>query len=84
MSVSDCSTMETYCLERARLEPQNRGKWIWQAERWHELGYAQNSWRLQKRPLQQSMQTEPMATPTRLGFPEGHAGGVSCVFSGKP
>jgi hypothetical protein len=37
MSDNDCSTMELYCLERARLESLNRGKWIAQAERWHEL-----------------------------------------------
>jgi hypothetical protein len=28
MSGNDCSTMEMYCLERARLEPLSRGKWI--------------------------------------------------------
>ena len=31
------------------------------AERWHELERAQNSWRLQKKPLQQSMDPGPMA-----------------------
>ena len=67
MSDNDCSIMEMYCLERARLEPQNRGKWIWQAERWHELGRAHDSWRLQKKPVQQSMQTEPMATQRQQG-----------------
>jgi hypothetical protein len=67
MSDNDCSTMELYCLERARLEPLNRGKWIAQAERWHEFARAQTSWRLQKRPLQQSMQTEPMATQRQQG-----------------
>jgi hypothetical protein len=67
MSDNDCSTMESYCLERARLEPLNRGRWIAQAERWHELARAQNSWRLQKRPLQQSMHTEPMATQPQQG-----------------
>jgi hypothetical protein len=56
MSDNDCSTMESYCLERARLEPLNRGNWIAQAERW-----------LQKRPLQQSMHTEPMATQRQQG-----------------
>ena len=67
MSDNYCSAMELYCLERARLEPLNRGKWIWQAERWHELARAQNSWRLQKRPLQQSMHTEPTATQRQQG-----------------
>jgi hypothetical protein len=67
MSDNDCSAMELHCLERARLEPANRGKWISQAERWHELARAQNSWRLQKRPLQQSMHAEPMATQRQQG-----------------
>ena len=64
MNDTDCSTMESYCRERARLEPLNRGRWIAQAERWHELERAQNSWRLLKRPLQQS---EPMATQRQQG-----------------
>jgi len=74
MSDNNCTTMERHCLERARLEPLNRGKWIAQAERWHELARAQNSWRFQKKPRQQSMETEPMAmqpnasnTPRQLG-----------------
>jgi hypothetical protein len=62
MNDSNCTIMELHCLERARFEPQNRGKWIAQAERWHELARAQNSWRLQKKPLQQSMHAGPMAT----------------------
>jgi hypothetical protein len=59
---SNCAMMELHCLERARSEPLNRGKWIAQAERWHELARAQNSWRFQEKPLQQSMQLGPMAT----------------------
>jgi len=47
------------------LDPLNRGKWIAQAERWHELARAQNSWRLQKKPLQQSMHAGPMAMQPR-------------------
>jgi hypothetical protein len=62
MGDNHCTRMEQHCLERARFEPRNRGKWIAQAERWHELARAQNSWRLQTKPLQQSMQTVPMAT----------------------
>ena len=62
MSDSECTIMELYCLERAKLEPRNQGKWIAQAERWHELARARNSWRRQKRPLQQSMHAGPMAT----------------------
>jgi hypothetical protein len=62
MGDNHCARMEQHCLERARSEPRNRGKWIAQAERWHELARAQNSWRLQTKPLQQSMQTVPIAT----------------------
>ena len=67
MSNNDCSTMESYCLERARLEPLKRGRWIAQAERWHELARAHDSWRLQKKPLQQAMHTAPMATQRQQG-----------------
>jgi hypothetical protein len=62
MSDDNCSIMELYCLEQAKLEPHNRGKWLAQAERWHELAFAQNSWRRQKRSLQQSMHAGPMTT----------------------
>jgi hypothetical protein len=62
MSDSNCASMELYCLDRAKLDPLNRGKWIAQAERWHELARARNAWRHQKRPLQQSMDPGPMAT----------------------
>jgi hypothetical protein len=63
MSDSNCTIMELYCLERSKLDPRNRGKWIAQAERWHELARVQNSWRHQKKPpLQQSMHAGPMAT----------------------
>ena len=48
---SNCAMMELHCLERARSDPLNRGKWIAQAERWHELARAQNSWRFQEKPL---------------------------------
>jgi hypothetical protein len=65
MSENNSTIMELYCLERARLDPLNRGKWIAEAERWHQLGRAQSSWRLQKKPLQQSMDAGPMATQPR-------------------
>jgi hypothetical protein len=52
-----CALMEKYCLEQSRLEPKNRGKWIVQAERWHELGRAQESWRKPKK--QQAMDAGP-------------------------
>ena len=62
MSDSNSTIMELYCLEQAKAEPFNKGKWITQAERWHELGRAQDSWRHQKKPLQQSMHAGPMTT----------------------
>jgi hypothetical protein len=65
MSENYSTIMELFCLERARLEPLNRGKWIAQAERWHQLRRAQSSWRLQKKPPQQSMDAGPMATQPR-------------------
>lgn len=65
MRDDDCIIMELWCLERAKTQPQNRGRWLDQAERWHELARARNSWRLQKRPLQQSMHAGPMATQPR-------------------
>jgi hypothetical protein len=65
MSDNNCSIMELWCLERAKTDPQNRGRWLGQAERWHELARAQNSWRLQKRPFQQSMHAGPMTTQPR-------------------
>jgi hypothetical protein len=60
MSHNGCSAMERECLERAKTDFKNRGKWIAQAERWHELARVQNSWRLQKRPPQQAMHAGPM------------------------
>jgi hypothetical protein len=65
MSDNDCSIMELWCLERAKTDPRNRGKWIAQAERWHELARAHNSWRLQKRSVQHSMHPGPMTTQPR-------------------
>jgi hypothetical protein len=54
--------MELECLERAKTDIKNRGTWIAQAERWHELARAQNAWRLQKRPPQQAMHAGAMET----------------------
>jgi hypothetical protein len=62
MSNDNCTIMELYCLERARLEPQSRSKWIAQAERWHELGRAHHAWRSQKKTLQQAMDAGPTST----------------------
>jgi hypothetical protein len=60
MNHNGCSAMELECLECAKTDFNNRGKWIAQAERWHELARVQNSWRLQKRPPQQAMHAGPM------------------------
>jgi hypothetical protein len=65
MSDNDCSIMELWCLERAKTDAKNRGKWLAQAERWHELARARSSWQLQKRPFQQSMHAGPMTTQPR-------------------
>lgn len=62
MSDSDCSAMELWCLERAKTDALNRGKWVAQAERWHELARARNAWRFQKNPAQLSMHTGSMTT----------------------
>jgi hypothetical protein len=62
--MNDFRIMELHCLEWAKLDHLNRGKWIAQAERWHELARAQSSWRHQK-PLQQSMGAGTMATQPR-------------------
>jgi hypothetical protein len=61
MSDSNYAWMELYCLEKARSEPPNRGKWIAQAERWHQLARVQNSWRFQEKPFQPSMHDGPIA-----------------------
>jgi hypothetical protein len=74
MSENNCTIMELHCLERARFEPRNRGKWIAQAERWHELARARNSWRHQKKPLQQSMQTGPVPTQPNATNPPRQQG----------
>jgi hypothetical protein len=64
--MNDCTIMELQCLERAKVDQLNRGRWIAQAERWHELARVQSSWRLQKKPLQQAMMhAGPMATQPR-------------------
>ena len=68
MSDSDCNAMESWCLERAKTDALNRGKWVAQAERWHELGRARNAWRLQKKPAQLSMHAGPMTTQPGAGM----------------
>jgi len=54
MSHDGCNAMEVECLERAKTDAKNRGRWLAQAERWHELARVQTSWRLKKdRPNRQ-------------------------------
>jgi hypothetical protein len=60
-NMGDCKSMELMCRQRANSDPQNRHKWLAQAERWHGLARAENFWRLQKIP-QQVMHAGPMAT----------------------
>ena len=66
MSDNHCTVMELYCMERAKLEPLKRGQWIAQAERWHELGRAQDSGGSRK-SRQQSMHAGPMAPDMTTG-----------------
>jgi hypothetical protein len=68
---NNCILMEVQCLERAKLDPLNRGTWIAQAERWYELGRAYNSWRHQKRPHQQPMRAGPKAMQRSPLSPSG-------------
>jgi hypothetical protein len=49
--------MEILCLQRAKRDPANSGKWVAQAERWQELGQSRMAWRSQR----QQMHAGPMA-----------------------
>jgi hypothetical protein len=51
--------MEILCLQRAKRDPANSGKWVAQAERWQELGQSRTAWR--SRQLEQRMHVGPMA-----------------------
>src|ERR1700738_610387 len=50
---------------RAKAEPTSKGKRLPPAGRSHELARPKNSWRIQKRPHQQSMHSGPRATQPR-------------------
>jgi hypothetical protein len=65
MRDNDSSIMELWCIERAKTDRNNRGKWLAQAERWHELTRARSSWQLQKTPFQHSMHEKPVTTQGR-------------------
>jgi hypothetical protein len=58
---SDCRSMELMCRRRAHADPENRQKWLAQAERWRDRARAENAWRLQK-TTQQVMHAGPMTT----------------------
>jgi hypothetical protein len=68
MGANNCTIMELYCLHRAKSEPLNRGKWIAQAERWHDLSRARDSWRFQKSQLPQPMLPEPTSTQSQQSY----------------
>jgi hypothetical protein len=59
-NMGDCKSMELKCRQRANADPDNRQKWLAQADRWRDLGRAEKSWRLQK-TTQQVMHAGPMA-----------------------
>jgi hypothetical protein len=67
MTITGCSAMAVYCLERAESDVVNRAKWTAQAERWKELAHAEKSWRLQKKQPQQAMHTGPMDVQRQQG-----------------
>lgn len=58
--VADCRAMEMMYRQRAEVDPANRGRWLGQAERWHDLGKREAAWRFQKRDRQQQMHAGPM------------------------
>jgi hypothetical protein len=53
--------MEILCLQRAKRDPANSGKWVAQAERWQELGQSRTAWRSQELRKRQQMHAGPMA-----------------------
>jgi hypothetical protein len=61
MDYVGCSAMALACLERAKIDTNNKDKWTAEAKRWHELARGEKSWRAQKRPSQQVMHAGPMA-----------------------
>ena len=46
--IKECREMELWCLQRARAEPENRWKWVGQAERWRDLAHSQIAFNFQK------------------------------------
>jgi hypothetical protein len=66
--VTDCRAMELMCLQRAKADPERSGKWLGQADRWHDLGRQETAWRFQRRNKQQQMHSGPMAMgPNSVG-----------------
>jgi hypothetical protein len=62
--LADCRSMEKLYFQKAKSDPQNSAKWLYQAERWGDLARHQDAWRLQKRDNRQ-MHAGPMATQPR-------------------
>ena len=58
--ISECSEMESHCLQRARAEPENSWKWLGQAERWREVAHSQVAVKFRKHTAQQQMTAGPM------------------------
>jgi hypothetical protein len=58
--LTDCKVMEQLYRERAKADPAHSGKWLGQADRWHELARSENAWRFQRRDNRQ-MHAGPMA-----------------------
>jgi hypothetical protein len=59
--ISDCRDMELWCLQRARAEPENSGKWLGQAERWRELAHSKIASEFRNRNVRPQMHAGPMA-----------------------
>ena len=60
MSDIDSRAMELMCLQCAKIDPENKAKWLVQAERWRALSHSQSAWKSQQRNNQQ-MHAGPMA-----------------------
>jgi hypothetical protein len=68
--VADCRAMELLCQQRAKADPERSGKWLGQADRWHDLAKQENAWRFQRTNKQQQMHAGPMTMgPNPVGGP---------------
>jgi hypothetical protein len=57
--IKGCREMELWCMQRARAEPENRWKWVGQAERWRELAHKQIAFNFQRQMHAGPMQMGP-------------------------